>query len=62
MAAIHIDLVFGENNRREDDKPIEDLQEEKALLVDMEIPADEPLPDDEPQKILCSSGCLVEEK
>lgn len=62
MTAIHIDLVFGDDNREEEDKPTEAAPEEEALLVDMEIPADKPLNDDEPDKIKCSSGCSAEEK
>jgi len=60
MAAIHIDLVFGEHNRKEEDKPTERTLEEKALMVDMEIPADEPLNDDDLQEGQRCSGCSEE--
>jgi hypothetical protein len=62
MSAVHIDLVFGEHSRKQEDGVSEEALKENALLVDKEVPADEPLKDDEPDELQCASEHLEEEK
>jgi hypothetical protein len=62
MSAIHIDLVFGEHNRKQEEKVSEDALKESALPVAPEILADEPSNDDKSDELRCTSECVPEEK
>lgn len=62
MSAIHIELVFGESKRKQEDELSEVALEEKASTEEREILSDEPLKADEPDKPQCTSECSSEEK
>ena len=62
MSAIHIELVFRDSKRKQEDELSELALEERALPEERDILADEPLKDDKPDKPQCTSECASEEK